>query len=87
MIKKNKVSLWLGFFENADDFKSYIKISYDADGNYIPSNFQENFTIKRYDLDSIESEWISEKCSDVESLLAGFSRDYDIIPQFKKQCH
>ena len=26
MIKKNKVSLWLGFYENADDFKNYIKI-------------------------------------------------------------
>lgn len=41
MVKENKVSLWLGFYENADDFKNYIKVSYDEDGNYIPSNFQE----------------------------------------------
>ena len=84
MVKENKVSLWLGFFENSNDFKNYIKISYDEDGHFIPSNFQENYAIKRYDLDAIESDWISEKCSDVESLLAGFSGDQEIIPQYKK---
>lgn len=84
MIKENKVSLWLGFFENVDDFKNYIGVSYDEGGNYIPSNFQENYAIKKYDLDAIESDWISQKCSDVESLLTGFSEDYEIIPQFQK---
>lgn len=84
MIKENKVSLWLGFFENMDDFKNYIKVTYDEDGNYIHSNFQESYGIKKYDLDAIESDWISEKCFDVESLLTGFSGDYEIIPQFKK---
>ena len=84
MVKENKLSLWLGFYENADDFKNYIKVSYDEDGNYIPSNFQESYAIKSYDLDAIESDWILERCSDVESLLAGFSGDYKIIPQFQK---
>lgn len=42
MVKENKVSLRLGFYENADDFKRYIKVSYDEDGNYISSNFQES---------------------------------------------
>ena len=61
MVKENKVSLWLGFYENADDFKNYIKVSYDEDGNYIPSNFQESYAIKSYDLDAIESDWIFRK--------------------------
>ena len=84
MIKRNKVSLWLGLFENAEDFKDYIKVSYDEDGNYIPSKFQESYCIKRYDLDAMESDWISERCSDVESLLMGFSGDDEIIPKFQK---
>lgn len=83
MIKENKVSLWLGFFENADDFKNYIKISYDEEGNYIHSSFQEDYAIIKYNLDAIESDWISEKCFNAESLLAGFSGDYEIIPQFQ----
>ena len=84
MIKKNKVSLWLGLYENIDDFKNYMKISYDEDGNYIPSKFQKNFAIKKYDLDAIETDWISEKCINVESLLTGFSGDHEIIPQFQR---
>ena len=84
MIKENRVSLWLGFYENVDDFKNYIEVSYDDDGNYIPSNFQKSYAIKKYDLNAIESDWISQQCSDVESLLSGFSKDYEIIPQFQK---
>jgi len=84
MIKENKVSLWLGFFENADDFKKYTEISYDEGGNCIPSIFQKSFAIERYDMDKVESDWISERCSTAESLLTGFSGDYEIIPQFSK---
>jgi len=29
MIKENKVSLWLGVFENPDEFENYVNISYD----------------------------------------------------------
>ena len=46
MVKENKVSLWLEFYENADDFKNYIKVSYDEDGNYIPSNFRKALQLK-----------------------------------------
>lgn len=84
MIKEKKASLWLGYFENEDDFRNYMKVSYDEDGNYIPSKFQENYGIKKYDLDTSEIDWISDKCIDVESLLAGFSNDFEIVPQFKK---
>lgn len=84
MIKENKASLWLGYFENEDDFRNYMKVSYDEDGNYIPSKFQENYGIRKYDLDTSEIDWISDKCIDVESLLAGFSNDFEIVPQFKK---
>lgn len=84
MIKENKVSLWLGLFENADEFKDYIEVLYDEDANYIPSKFQKKYGIKKYDLDAIESDWISDRCSDAESLLTGFSGDYEIIPQFQE---
>lgn len=85
MIKEGKVSLWLGFCKSADGFEKYMAVSYDADGNYVPSKFQENYAIKRYDLDAIECEWIAETCSDVESLLTGFSYDDQIIPCYKKK--
>ena len=46
MEKENKVSLWLGYFEKENDFRDYMKVRYDKDGNYIPSKFQELFAIK-----------------------------------------
>ena len=84
MEKENKVSLWLGYFEKENDFRDYMKVRYDKDGNYIPSKFQELFAIKKYNLDLSEIDWISDKCTDVELLLAGFSNDFEIIPQFKE---
>ena len=84
MIKENRVSLWLGVFENRDELKKYVDISFDEDGNIIKSLFQEIYGIESYDLDSIETDWIEEGCAGIESLLAGFSYDDEIIPKFKE---
>lgn len=84
MITENKVSLWLGHFEEEGRFREYFKVSYDEDGNYIPSEFQKNFEIKKYDLYAVETDWLPQNCTDVRLLLQGFSGDEEIIPQFEK---
>ena len=83
MIEQNKVSLWLGRFESLEAFMNYIEITYDKDGNVLPSRFQTDFGIKKYDYDAVESDWISEECVDVASLLGGFSEDEILIPKFE----
>ena len=60
MIMENKVSLWLGNYINAEELNSYINIHYDEDGNTIPSKFQIDFDIEKYDTDAIESDRISD---------------------------
>lgn len=84
MIKDNRASLWLGAFEDADDFYRYVEVSYDEDGNVMPSIFQQKFKINKYDYDAIEVDWISIKCENIESLLYGFSGDSQIIPQYSE---
>lgn len=84
MIIENKASLWLGYFEEEERFREYFKVSYDEDGKYIPSEFQKSFEIKKYDLYAVETDWLSQNCIDVMSLLQGFSGDEEIIPQFEK---
>ena len=84
MIKENKVSLWLGYFEKENEFRDYMDVEYDEDGNITPSKFQEEFSIEKYDLDATEIDWISDMCADVDTLLEGFSNDFEIIPQFKE---
>lgn len=83
MIEKNKVSLWLGRFDSKEAFMNYINITYDEDGNEIPSCFQADFGIKKYDFDAVESDWISEDCADVASLLVGFTEDEILISRFE----
>ena len=75
MIKENKVSLWLGNFKSSEEFMEYVEGKYDEDGNYIKSAFQKDFDIERYDFETTERDWISEKCTDISSLLFGFSCD------------
>lgn len=84
MIKENVVSLWLGNFKSSEEFTEYVDVRYDEDGNYIKSPFQEEFCIAKYDFETTEKDWISERCTDVRSLLAGFSCDEEIIPKFEK---
>ena len=83
MIKKNMVSLWLGKFDSSYEFDEYVDMKFDEDGNYINSNFQKEFSILSYDLDSIEKDWIDNTCNSVEELLYGFSYDEIIIRKFK----
>lgn len=82
MIKKNKVSLWLGQFDTSEMFTLYVEGKYDEDGNYIESEFQKEFGILRYDMDSIEKDWIINKCDTLKDLLYGFSYDTEIISNF-----
>lgn len=84
MIKKNKVSLWLGKFSTSDEFSEYVEIDFSEDGDYIKSKFQEDFGIMEYTSDLMEKDWLSGHCDDLESLLSGFSYDYQIIPEFQK---
>ncbi len=84
MERSGKVSLWLGVFENRDDFFDYINVLYDEDGNSILSKFQTDYEITKYDPDKMESDWIEVRCNSINELLEGFSYDDIIIPQFSE---
>ena len=75
MIKNDRVSLWLGYFETPEEFSEYVDVKYDEDGNCIRSFFQEEFGILRYDTDAVERDWIASRCDNVQALLEGFSCD------------
>ena len=80
MIKKDKVSLWLGKFSNEAAFNQYIDVKYDEDGNLVPSKFQKDYQIAKYDLDAIESDWIENRCASLNDLLTGFTCYEEILP-------
>lgn len=54
MERENKVSVWIGKFNDKNDFQEYLEISYDDNGEML-SNFMKDFNIEFYDEDFSES--------------------------------
>ncbi|KGT37226.1 immunity 22 family protein [Weizmannia sp. CD-2023] len=79
---KNNVSLWLGNFRNFDEVEKYTEITYDEEGDSIPSVFEREFKLDYYDRDLIEKDWIPDTKNDIKELLVDFSYDDQLIKQF-----
>ncbi|RDU38116.1 hypothetical protein DRW41_00660 [Neobacillus piezotolerans] len=76
------VSLWVGEFRSSEDFREYLFIEYDEDGDAIPSNFEKDFSIEDYDPDFREAVFYQQPLSTLNELLGGASYDEAIIPKF-----
>lgn len=48
MEEENKVSVWVGRLNNEEQFKNYIEVDYNDDGDMV-SNFMSDFDIEYYD--------------------------------------
>ncbi|MEG0315180.1 MAG: immunity 22 family protein [Erysipelotrichaceae bacterium] len=70
---KNKVSIWLGKFDNEVIFKRFTEIKYTDDGDSIPSQFEEQLELGYYDRDLVEMKFLKNGTSDLYELLEGFS--------------
>ncbi len=65
---KSKVSIWLGDFENEEQFYHYMNLSYTEDGDLIPSAFMNDFNIEDYD-DDFQEIYYFEKPEDKISVI------------------
>ncbi|ATP40039.1 hypothetical protein CSE16_08250 [Solibacillus sp. R5-41] len=82
MEQEGYLSLWVGTFESNEDFRNYLLIPYNEDGDAIPSNFEKDFHIEHYDEDFIEVEFFDENVKNLSRLLDGCSYDDVVIPNF-----
>ena len=69
---QEKVTIWMGKFDNEVDFSEYVFIDYTEDGDSIDSEFERDFTLGYYDIDMMERSFRKES-SNLEELLFGFS--------------
>lgn len=85
--KQGMVSIWLGNIKNKSLLDEYVDVTYDEDGDSIPSKFYLDFNIDRdeTDEDFIEIGILNEKSDDLSKLLEGCSYDDVIIPNVKKK--
>lgn len=85
--KQGMVSIWLGNIKNKSLLDEYVDVTYDEDGDSIPSKFYLDFNIDRdeTDEDFIEKDIVSKKTDDLSKLLEGCSYEEYIIPNVKKK--
>ena len=86
MEKQGWVSFWLGNIKDEDSIGEYVDLTYDEDGESVPSKFFMDFNIDmdETDEDTIEKAVYKNSSNDIFTLLAGCSYGEIIIPQFKK---
>ncbi|WP_166000872.1 immunity 22 family protein [Bacillus sp. Cs-700] len=87
MEKQGWVSIWLGNIKNEDLIDEYVDLTYDEDGDSIPSPFfiDFNIDIDETDEDTIEKAIYKSSHKDLCFLLEGCSYDDMIIPKIKKR--
>ncbi|MEF2293163.1 MULTISPECIES: immunity 22 family protein [Virgibacillus] len=86
MEKQGWVSIWLGNISDEDSIEEYVDLTYDEDGESVPSQFFIDFNIDmdEIDEDTIEKAVYKNGSQDISTLLEGCSYEEIIIPKIKK---
>lgn len=87
MEKQGWVSIWLGNIKEEDSIGDYVDLTYDEDGESVPSKFFIDFNIDMDETneDTIEKAVYKKSSSDISTLLAGCSYEEIIIPKINKR--
>ncbi|MDC2867291.1 immunity 22 family protein [Bacillus sp. BP-3] len=86
MEKQGTVSIWLGNIKTQNQLEKYVDLTYDEDGESIPSKFFVDFNIDRNEIDEdfIEKEVLEEESDNISVLLEGCSYDEIILPKIRE---
>ncbi|RIW34295.1 hypothetical protein D3H55_09960 [Bacillus salacetis] len=86
MEKQGWVSIWLGNINDEDSIGEYVDLTYDEDGESVPSQFfiEFNIDMDETDEDTIEKAVYKNNSSDISLLLEGCSYEEIVIPKIQK---
>lgn len=87
MEKQGWVSIWLGNFIDYNSIREYVDLTYDEDGDSVPSQFFIDFNIQKNEIDEATIEKVvyeNSSSRDISKLLGGCSYEEIIIPIIKK---
>ncbi|KWU65209.1 hypothetical protein AWW70_10935 [Bacillus mycoides] len=85
MEKQGMVSIWLGNIKTQNQLEKYVNLTYDEDGESVPSKFFVDFNIDmdETDEDFIEKVVLEEKSDNISALLEGCSYEEIILPKIR----
>ena len=83
MEKEGYVSLWIGNSKSDEELLEYVELVYTDDGDWLPSQFLQDFNI---DIDDFDEDCIERVCREKEAnliseLISGCSYGDIIIPK------
>ncbi|KMK95302.1 immunity 22 family protein [Rossellomorea marisflavi] len=85
MEQPGMVSIWLGNMKTQNQLEKYVNLTYDEDGESVPSNFFSDFNIDMDEIDEdfIEKAVLKEKSDKISALLEGCSYEESILAEFR----
>lgn len=83
--KQDSVSLWLGTAPSHKALQEYVCLTYDEDGDVVPSQFMRDFGLELWDSDFQEVALLDEDKTRIRETLEGASYDDQLIPAFEGQ--
>ncbi|MFB6469006.1 immunity 22 family protein [Cytobacillus sp. Hz8] len=86
MEEQGMVSIWLGNIKTQNQLEKYVNLTYDEEGESVPSKFYGDFNIDMDEIDEdfIEKVVIEEKSDNISVLLEGCSYEEIILPKVKE---
>lgn len=79
-MEKQKVSIWIGSFENEKILEQYFDATYSKDGDRLRSIFEKKFCIERINDDFVEKSFF-EKGAPIDVMFKWKSYSDQIIPR------
>ena len=85
MEKEGYVSLWIGNAKSDEELLEYVELVYTDDGDWLPSQFLQDFNI---DIDDFDEDFIERVCRQKEAnsiieLISGCSYENIIMPKYE----
>lgn len=85
MEKSKTVSIWLGSWDSAQSLQEYLQVNYGEDGDYIDSEFENDFNIQCFDEDLREISYLEKPSTSFSSILSDHSFCKSIIRNFTQK--
>lgn len=79
----NKVSLWVGSFQNEEDMKIYFQVKYSEDGERENSVFENKFSLVGVNDYTREVAFFDTNKNSIRELIKGCSYEEEVVLRFE----
>ncbi|APM39660.1 immunity 22 family protein [Clostridium kluyveri] len=85
MEREGYVSLWIGNSKSDEELLEYVELVYTDEGDFLPSQFLQDFNINidDFDEDFIERVCLEKETNSITELISGCSYEDIVMPKYE----